>query len=109
MANEFSDLSGRVTVRTSEEHASYFTQNRVVVLVEHDLGTHAMAGWVSVTRTMLVDMDPEPLASFIGSAVDRHLRPWKHPDPSPLPRFHLFPFLSRLRARSLAILAECGR
>lgn len=96
LVKEFSDLPGTVTVQTSDSHADFFIRNRVAVIVEHEVRPdHRLGGWAVVPRSML-DESPPYLAAFIGQQVDRHLRPWKYPDAAMLPRFSLFPVLSRI-------------
>lgn len=81
------DLSGRLTLRTSDVHADFFTRNQVAVLVEQDLRPQGpmRAGLVPLPRAVLDDPAFD-LGELLRASLDHVFRPWRFPDPDPFPK-----------------------
>lgn len=60
-------------------------------------GQRLTAHWLDVSTELA--RDTAPILSMIEDAIDRRCRPWRYPDPNPMPRLLLFPRLARLHRR----------
>lgn len=95
---------GKVTLSS---HADAVLRNEVVVRAEQeipattDAAARTIAAWIPVTRHALVDAAFAP--RLLEGAFDRWLRPWRFPDPNPMPTFVPFPRVDRLTQRAKAL------
>lgn len=89
---DLDDLAGTVDCQISDTHAQ--PGGPTVVLIEQDLGRHGRrACWAPIPATG----DDRAASTAVNSAIDQHLRPWRHADASPFALFELFPRAARAR------------
>lgn len=98
-----SELGGRLSVQVTDAHIDAWVRNLLVILVEQNLGMARYAGWVSLSREALAD--PCMRTYAMQRAVDA-LRPWRRPDPTPIPSLDLFPRVTAVRLWLLKIQNE---
>jgi hypothetical protein len=93
----------RVTGKFGDLHdlevltAPSLLDNTTLVHITQWLGTRRLAAYVKVTDEMLADSRLTAVA--LEAVFDKTFRPWRYPDPNPMPQFVLFPWLHALQRR----------
>jgi hypothetical protein len=89
----FADLPG-VTTTWSDRADPDGTR---CAYVQQRLGTAYLAGIATLPTEMVDEIsDPGLLAQIVEAILEHVFRPWRYPDPNPMPRLVLFPRLRRL-------------
>lgn len=84
-------LKGRFgeLLNVSVETAPDLTRSMTAIRVTQNLGERTLVAYVPVTDELL--NDAALIATALDAIFDKTFRPWRYPDPNPMPEFALFP------------------
>lgn len=87
------DLSGEIRIDVSDAHADFFANNMMALqVVQRFQPTVTYAAFIQVTRELMADATAT--RALMDNAIDRYLRPWRHPDRIAWPTFVPLPRLA---------------
>jgi hypothetical protein len=93
----FADLPGVTTTWSDRSDPDGWPSGTRCAYVQQRLGTHYLAGIATLPTEMVDEIsDPGLLAQIVEACLEHIFRPWRYPDPNPMPHLVLFPRLRRL-------------